>query len=169
MSLFTTNPFGNPNFRDITKQCTFSWEVLPTSITAGAFDDIIDGNHTTKLEFYSTFAGATSQAQLQFTLPHACTFMVFPDIGVGAQIGADSSAGREVKFDTSLLSERSPSFWNTFLKTYSDTAMSTRFRRIYQGLPSTYGDAGRFIFYSNTAGDFAFEIYTVNILEIVGV
>jgi len=158
-----------PRFKDITKQCTFSWGVNPTGITAGTFDDIIDGNHTTKLEFYGTFSGAVSQAQLQCNLPYPCTFVVFPDMGVGAQIGADASAYREAKCDLSLSSERIPTNWNNFLRTHSSTVMSTRFARSYIGFPSTYGDAFRFIFYSNTAGDFAFEIYTINILELVGI
>lgn len=170
MSNFTTNPYGSPKFRDITKQCTFSWKTAPTAITAGTFpDSFIDGNHETKLEFYGTYSGATSQAQLTISLPKICQFMLFDNCGVGAQIGDYNSAYREVKADTGIASERSITVWNSYRKTASASGFSTRMRRPYQGFLQDYGDTCRLIFYSNTAGDYAFEIYSIKILELVGV
>ena len=170
MSNFTTNPFGSLKFRDITKQCTFSWSTDPTDITAGTFPDIfLNKDHSTKLEFYSTFSGSGTQAKLQVELPKTCTFVILSDIGVGAQIGADSTATRKVYLDASISSDRLPTAWAEYIRTVATTSMS---KRLYQEIlttPSVYGNIARFLFYSNTAGDFAFEIYTINILEIVGV
>jgi len=168
MSLFTTSPYGNPGFRDITDKCTFSWVVAPTSITAGTLSDITDKNHTTKLEFYGTYIGSGSQAQLAITAPKTCDLFMIADIGVGAVIGGDNSAGRSVYADISVSSERLPTAWDSWMKTITNGVFSQRLRH-FNFMPNCYGNSIRLIFHSDTAGDYAFEIFSVTILEMCGI
>ena len=161
---------GGIILKDITKQCTFSWAVAPTSVTAGTFpDSFIDGSHETKLEFYSTYAGSTYQASLDVRLPKACHFMIIDDIGVGAQIGADASSRREVKIDMSFEADRAPFAVGNCWRTKGDTSFSERLSKYYRSFSQEYGDVGRYFFFSNIAGDFAFEIFQIRIIELVGV
>ena len=169
MSNFTTNPFGSPGFKDITKQCTLSWKTAPTSITAGTFPDIIlDKNHSTKLEFYSTHSGAGVQTEIGIRTPKASNIIVLADIGVGAQIGGYSSAGRSVYSDLSIFGNRSPNSWNSWMKTASSGVFSQRLRH-YNSIPNNYGNYGRIMFHSDSAGSFAWEIFSITILEICGI
>ena len=169
-SPFTTNPFNSGiAIRDITKKCTFSWLPAPTAITAGTFpDSFLDKNPETKLEFYGTHSGAGSQAQIKILLPKICFFAVLGDIGVGAQIGTDSSAGRQTYLDQGITDDRQISGWQTWKRTQQDISFSTRLLRYHSGLSLEYGNEARLIFYSDTAGDWAFEIFNIRILEFVG-
>ena len=170
MSNFAKWNTGGIKLKDITAQCTFSWLTAPTGITAGTFpDSFIDGNHETKLEFFGTYGGSGSQARLRGTLPKVCFCMLLADAGVGAQIGGDSSSKREMKVDTSVLSERYASNVQVFQTSVSEASFSQRFLVSNFGSPQSYGDRIRLDFYSNTAGDYAFEIYNLRVLEIVGV
>jgi len=161
---------GGINFKDITNQCTFSWATEPTEITGGTFpDSFLDGSHETKLEFYDTHTGAGVVAQLLISLPKACHFIILDDIGVGAQIGDDGDAAREVRADISILSERDASASNRHRLTAVTTNFSKRLRRFYQSFLQDYGDNGKLLFYSNTAGSYAWEIFNIRIIEIVGI
>ena len=164
------NPWGGIELRDITKQCTFSWSTAPTSVTAGTFpDSFIDVSHSTNLEFYCTHSGAGTQAQLQVSLPRTCRFVIFDDCGVGAQIGGYGDARREIYADIAVQAERNASVTNTYRRVAADTVFSQRLRKYSQGIPQDYGDVARLMFYSATAGDYAWEIFSIRIIEIVGV
>ena len=118
------------SLKDITNQCTFSWYAEPTEITGGTFpDSFLDGSHETKLEFYDTHTGAGVVAQLLISLPKACHFIILDDVGVGAQIGDDGDAAREIRADISILSERNASSWNEYRRTAGDSNFSRRLRR----------------------------------------
>lgn len=170
MSNFAKWNTGGIKFRDITAQCTFSWRTAPTQITAGTFpDSFIDGNPETKLEFYDNWTGAGNKTALDITFPKVGAFLVIDDIGVGAQIGGDGSAQRVVKVDLSISADRAPNSVVTYKKTVIDAHFSERFRSAYFGFIQGYGDICRITAYSNTAGDYAFEIYNLRVLEIVGV
>lgn len=159
-----------PKFRDITKQCTFSWATAPTAITAGIFpDSFTDGNHETKLEFYGTYAGAGLQARMQISSPKPRNIILMADIASGAQIGGDGDMTRSVFFDTSIYAERYPVFSNKFLETDYSTSFSIRLRNPYNSVPNGYSDTSRIMFHAAGAGDYAWEIYSIRILEIVGV
>ena len=165
-----SNPWSGIKLRDITAQCTFSWQTAPTQITAGTFpDSFIDGSHETKLEFYGTLSAAGIPARLYIDLPKACMVSVVVDAGVGAQIGGGNSATREIFGDMRIASEANPNGWNSFLKTPGATVFSARFLHPFNGKLEGYTDKIGLTCYVNTAGDWAFEIYSIRVLELVGV
>ena len=153
---------------DITDQCTFSWDTAPTSITAGTFpDSFLDKDPDTKLEFYCHHAGSGAQAKLQIDLPKTCFFFILGDIGLGAQISTYSSAGRSL-YATQGLSTQNINQWIDWKKTRASNSFSERLLRYRSGLTNEYGNQVLLQWYSDTAGDYAFEIFNIRVLEFVG-
>jgi len=163
-----SNPWGGIKLRDITRQCTFSWQFAPTQITGGTFpDSFIDGDHETKLEFYETYTGADAQVQWRVALPKLCFFMMAVDIGVGAQRGSWGSADRKVYAD--IRTAGNASAWQEFLRVYTSGDFSMRMGQYRNGVPIHYGQHGGLQFWAGTDGEYAFEIFQIRIIEIVGV
>ena len=159
---------GGVKLKDITAQCTFSWDTAPTSITAGTFpDSFLDKNPETKLEFYSTYSGANTQATLYIDLPKICFFALLGDVGLGAQIGGDGDAVREL-YATQGLSAQNIDQWVFWKRSRLTNIFSERLLRYKSGLLVDYGDRSILQWYSNTSGSFAFEIFNIRILEFVG-